>query len=224
MTYQEFYNLRLNDGDFAALSTFGQAMDWNDFKDDRPCTWCGIDKIVNLTTGKIHCKGCDTLQQEAEERPYSFFKHKAEEKSDKLQRELASNTPVLNFLEASVIAKTVTQSFPYNEIIDLAEYMNGYSEIKIAVSLLHEHQRPEYKENIIAAYRDKLIVGTHAIEADINQAMERGLTGIFKNKNIVDLIVEERDDIVDLKVKERENNSAKIEKTHSWNQLKDEFK
>ena len=199
MNYTEYSVLRTKDPKYAALKSTAKADDWDDFKRDRNCTWCGHPKVVCKLTGEIACIPCGGEDMEK-------FRE-AKELEERI------NTPKLDFLESAKIAKQAIEVFPTHELDDLIDFFEGQSEIRDAISLMHDTLKPKYRELIERAYKNKGISNLESIDADTKQSMERGMTAILRKERIAELLIGKKDSL----------NSEKIEKTHSWQDLKASF-
>ena len=78
---------------------------------------------------------------------------------------------------------------------------------------MHDTLKPKYRELIERAYKNKGISNLESIDADTKQSMERGMTAILRKERIAELLIGKKDSL----------NSEKIEKTHSWQDLKASF-
>lgn len=199
MNFSEYNAARSKNLDYKALSFSAQNADWEDFKNDRNCTWCGHPKEVCPITGEIICIPCggEDLKTAIE----------AKELEERI------NTPKLDFLDSAKVAKQAVEVFPTHQLEDLINFFEGTSEIRKAITLMHDTIKPKYKELIEDIYKSKGISNLESIEADIKQSMDRGMTAILRKEKIDELLSERKNP----------STSEKIEKTHSWEELKESF-
>ena len=209
MTEWEYWSLRKNDPIWSALSASAKTEDRLSFMSDRECTWCGTPKIIHPKTGLITCQNCSKSERSLKLKGAKDLKKKEQEAESRVAEIQA---PQLDFLEAAKIAKQVAPDFPISELDELIDFLDGDSEIRHTISLLHDTIKPRYRDLILANYKQKEITTLEAIDADIKQAMDRGMKGILKNKK-VSALLSDKDFTA----------SGKIEKKHSWEELKDKF-
>lgn len=209
MTESEYRALRMHDARFTTLSPKEQGQHWQSFMSDRDCTWCGNPKTIHAKTGLIWCVQCTADDFDAKSKNSKNLEAKEQEAKD---REARAKIPQLDFLEATKIAKQAAPDFPIGELDELIDFLDGDSEIRDTISLLHDTIKPRYRDLILANYKQKEITTLEAIDADIKQAMDRGMKGILKNKKVSSLLSDK-----DFTA------SGKIEKSHSWEELKNKF-
>jgi hypothetical protein len=207
MNYQEFCLLRVKDPIFLSLNITEKGEDWEDFKRDHSCTWCGTDKVVSEKTGLISCLTCsgETLQKDDE------------------TKELAAraNTPKLDFLEAAKIAKEAISNFPLDELYELIDFLDGKTEINKTIALMHGRIKPIYRELITASYQKNGVASLEAIDADIRQAMDRGMKALLRNETVSPLLGDKK--VLTRSADNQTIYGEKIKNTHSWNELKNKF-
>ncbi len=119
----------------------------------------------------------------------------------------------LNLIESAAIAKEASSHFPTDDLLAVSDFLTGAAELRNSISLFNEKIESRYRDLVIAAYKEKGISGQESIDADLRQVMEVGVRGILKTQRIIDLHATNKDI----------SNGSKIDKTHSWSELADEF-
>ena len=123
----------------------------------------------------------------------------------------------LDLYDQLLIAKSATSSFDFEKVKDVSEFIDGKGELNEVIRNLHERTTSKYtsllndylKKNNI----DRVKVSEESFNIQIDQCMKAGLRNLYKRHSYPDTTAKGS----------TENSAAQIEKTHSWDELKDKF-
>ena len=175
-----------------------------------------MDAIVNLTIFIIFCYICKLFFESDRIAREAAIKKSEQATKKRESSKTLKVTPAkkrLNLIETAAIAKEASSHFPTNDLLAVSDFLTGAVELRNSISLFNEKIESRYRDLVIAAYKEKGISGQESIDADLRQVMEVGLIGILKTQRIIDLHAPNKDI----------SNRRKIDKTHSWSELADEF-
>jgi len=112
------------------------------------------------------------------------------QKKNRLARERGLKP--IDLVSASQIAVTVIELFNRKELLDITAALETQKEIKEAIQIIHEKLRPEYQKQVRIWYQTEHAIAesaltTVAIEASVDEAMEKGLIALRKSEDIATL-------------------------------------
>ncbi len=149
-----------------------------------------VSTILVIVT-LIFMAGADSPKKEHKETDDQ--KHKPQKASKKKTNSARqSSLKSIDLVSASQIGVSVIELFNRKELLDITAALETQKEIEEAIQIIHEKLRPEYQKRVRIWYQTEHAIAesaltTVAIEASVDEAMEKGLIALRKSEDIATL-------------------------------------